>query len=247
VIEDDDLDVPMPPIAFSGVYAIAFLPFTVSKILEILLPQGALATLADPLKATPFTCWQSGENLHAFFPPGLGNPTAGAVVRAIAETKLPIPDSGDNFLLDLSTWAGATPETMWSQGMLFRPSVNPSSPKTGEFVDQGSGIYKLFADEGTAPDAFSPVQITLATAVLFEAEAIFAGFDFTQSGLISLEAIEYLGKHFQPAIDKFKPQVGDLFWSKPRAVLFLDLATNIKPVAMNTGFTSAISTFTYDG
>lgn len=246
LVFEDDIDVPMPPVADSGVYAIAPLPFTINKILSISTGSETLTAIADPLKAATFTTWQSGGSLHSFLPRDLCTPGVDMTMRAIAQARLPIPDSYSNFLLDLSTWTGAAPELMWSNGMLFRPASNPSVPKNGDFVDQGGGIYKLFAQAGTAPPAFSVLDITLSAVVHFEAESTFAIFDFTQSRLDTLEAIDYLGKHFKPSADKFHPRIGDLFWLKPRAVLFLDLATTIKPVAINAIAQSSISSFTYN-
>ena len=246
LIEDDDIDVPMPAPSDVGVYAIASVLFDITKILRVSASFGALSILNTPVSAGSFSTWSSGRQIHALLPKEFCTPGASMTLQGISSSFLPIPDSDSNFLLDLSSWGAVTPEVLWSKGMLFKPAVNPSTPRSGEFTSQGSGIYKLFADGGTAPQPYSVVDITFSVTIRFEAIATYAVFEFSANDLVTLESIEYLGRHFKPAADVLNPRLEEFFYSRHRAVLFLNLGLNIAAPTPSPS-TSTISSFSYTG
>jgi hypothetical protein len=200
-----------------------------------------------PTDILPETFWldESAINIYA----SRGLPVSSSIlIDLIAQFVVPIPDNDYNFTLTLPFNFVATEAQ--SDGLFFRAASIASSPNTGEFVQINQQL-KLYGSEVYKPISFSTLLVTgIKQLSLPEPQAAIATFDVSPAGITYVDAMDYLGQSFVPAMDVYSPQIGDFIWKSPYVRIFIDRAAvaNLKTKQeLGATYQSFLSNLSYEG
>lgn len=219
--------------------------FNLAGIIRLVGPTGNFDE-TNPLSTIPGKYWRNGNtlNVHA----GLGLKAGDTVTAiAIAKAALPAPDGDDNYSIAIGDWGNPSIAEIVVEGLQFLPAQNPGNPQTSDFVVSGSTL-KLYGSSAVRPAAGSEVLILLTISfAVAERVCAIATFNLDMN---YLDAIDYLGIAFTPAVDALSPQPKEFFWANGKASLFIPNGVAIglgDRATGQEGYSSAIGEITYQG
>lgn len=190
--------------------------FSLAGIIKLVTP-GAQFDRTEPFVTVPGKYWYNGNtiNLHTSLKVKAGNLVTAI---AIAKTTLPAPDGNDNYNISIANWNNPTITEIMVEGLQFLPVENPSNPKTSEFGIFGQTL-RLYGSPEVRPAAGSEVLLLLTVSfILAERVCAIATFNLDMN---YLDAIDYLGIAFTPALDALAPQPKEFLWGNKTANLFI--------------------------
>lgn len=223
-------EIPLSNPDYAGYLFVVTPGFEFSELTSLSSSTWTFSGAANPLAANLGSYWIYNNKIYILAELKQLGIADGLTVSAIASANIGVPDTNQNFLIDLTEWGDVTVNQVLVNEILFTPAANPSSPQTKEFKVAGSTLT-LYADTATTPNNFAIAQVFVEKEIgaPVAPSARVAVFDFSAEEVFYLDAISYLGTAFAPPQNAWNPLYGEFFWREPQATLFMNPLTPLSP------------------